>query len=145
MSLQIPGSISGVNPEAVIEQLMSLGQWSRNREGGQQDEYLCQEAIVHSVKTDLPSFPTATADWSHILDYPPISCLSTDDTGKGGEPSVPESDRDIQKAQEGLEKLEDIRPEKVKELKTQIEAGTYNIAGEDIAEKMIKRIIDPTA
>lgn len=65
--------------------------------------------------------------------------------GKGDEVRLSEFSKDVQKVQEGLKKVEDVRQEKVRELKAQIEAGTYEVSGKDIAEKMIKRIIDLTA
>ena len=68
-----------------------------------------------------------------------------DGTGKGDEVRLSEFSKDVQKVQEGLQKVEDVRQEKVKELKAKIEAGTYNVSGKDIAEKMIKRIIDLSA
>ncbi|MBW2599410.1 MAG: flagellar biosynthesis anti-sigma factor FlgM [Deltaproteobacteria bacterium] len=45
--------------------------------------------------------------------------------------------RDIQQAQKAVEKLPDVREEKVQELKDRIEAGKYDVNGEKIAEKML--------
>jgi negative regulator of flagellin synthesis FlgM len=45
--------------------------------------------------------------------------------------------RDIQQAEQAIEKLPDVREQKIQELKDQIEAGKYNVNGEKIAEKMI--------
>ena len=41
-----------------------------------------------------------------------------------------------------LEKVPDVREEKVAALKTAIEDGTYQVKGEEIAKKMIKEGID---
>ena len=45
--------------------------------------------------------------------------------------------RDIHQAEKALEKLPDVREEKVRELKDRIEAGKYDVNGEKIAEKML--------
>ncbi len=37
-----------------------------------------------------------------------------------------------------LKELPDVRSEKVEELKKQVESGTYNVSGKDIAEKIVK-------
>lgn len=46
--------------------------------------------------------------------------------------------KEIQKAKELLDSIPDIRKEKVAEIKAQIEDGTYEINGEQIALKMIE-------
>ena len=66
-------------------------------------------------------------------------------TGKTDEVRLSEFSRDIQKIQAGLDKVKDVREEKVKELKEKIESGSYDVSGRDIAEKMIQRIIDLSA
>jgi len=45
--------------------------------------------------------------------------------------------QDIKKLREALDKLPDIREEKVEDLKSQIKKGTYCVTGEKIAEKII--------
>lgn len=49
--------------------------------------------------------------------------------------------RDIQQAAKAIEKLPEVREEKVRELQEQIETGRYNVSGEKIAEKMISESI----
>jgi len=44
---------------------------------------------------------------------------------------------DFQKAQKAVEGLPDVRKEKVQQLKDQIQAGRYDVNGEEIAEKML--------
>ena len=44
--------------------------------------------------------------------------------------------RDVKLAKKAIEELPDVREERVRELKDQIEQGTYNVSGEKIAEKM---------
>ena len=44
---------------------------------------------------------------------------------------------DIQQARKAINNLPDVRTEKVEDLRTRIEQGTYHVNGEDIAEKMI--------
>lgn len=46
--------------------------------------------------------------------------------------------REIQEAMQILKSVPDVREDKVALLKQQIEAGTYEIEGEKIAEKMIR-------
>ena len=45
--------------------------------------------------------------------------------------------RDIQQIKSALAKLPEIREEKVQDLKKQVEAGTYNVSGDKIADKMV--------
>jgi len=45
--------------------------------------------------------------------------------------------KDIQHAEKAIEKLPDVREDKVQKLKDQIETGKYNVSGEKIAEKMM--------
>lgn len=40
------------------------------------------------------------------------------------------------KRMQGLQKLEEERTEKVKQIQAQVEAGTYHVASKDIAQKM---------
>ena len=51
--------------------------------------------------------------------------------------SLSSTARDIQLAEKVIEKLPDIREEKVQALKDQIATGKYNVSGEKIAEKMM--------
>ncbi|MBP7765342.1 MAG: flagellar biosynthesis anti-sigma factor FlgM [Deltaproteobacteria bacterium] len=51
--------------------------------------------------------------------------------------------REIQKAKVAVSELPDIREEKVQAIKAQVEKGTYNVSGEQIAEKMVgESIVD---
>jgi len=45
--------------------------------------------------------------------------------------------RDIMQAEKAIEKLPDVRAEKINELKARIESGNYYVSGEKIAEKMM--------
>ncbi len=46
--------------------------------------------------------------------------------------------KDVQDARDKLDAIPDIREEKVAEIKSQLEKGTYNIDGEKIALNMMK-------
>lgn len=46
--------------------------------------------------------------------------------------------RDVKDAREQLDSIPDVREEKVKEIKTQIEEGTYKVDGKKIAFNMIR-------
>ena len=45
--------------------------------------------------------------------------------------------RDIQQLKDAVSQLPDVREDKVNELKGQVEAGTYTVNGQKIAEKMV--------
>jgi len=49
--------------------------------------------------------------------------------------------KDIQQAKNALSKLPDVRDEKVQEIKSQVDKGTYNVNAEKIADKMVKESI----
>ena len=53
--------------------------------------------------------------------------------------------QEVVKAKEVYEKLPDTRSDLVDELKSKIEAGKYNVASKDVAEKIIHRaVVDKT-
>jgi len=45
--------------------------------------------------------------------------------------------KEIQQAKVEVSKVPDVREEKVQEIKGQVEKGTYNVSGEQIANKMV--------
>ncbi len=49
--------------------------------------------------------------------------------------------QDIQQVEKAIKELPDIREDKVAQLKSQIEAGTYSVDGEEIATRMIAESI----
>ena len=55
--------------------------------------------------------------------------------------SLSSAARDIQQAEKAIEKLPDVREEKVRELQDQIETRKYDVNGEKIAEKMLSESI----
>lgn len=55
--------------------------------------------------------------------------------------SLSSAARDIQQAEKAIEELPDVREEKVRELRDQIETGRYDVSGEKIAGKMISESI----
>jgi len=51
--------------------------------------------------------------------------------------------REIQQAKVEVSKAPDVREAKVQEIKSQVEQGTYNVSGEQIASKMVgESIVD---
>ena len=52
--------------------------------------------------------------------------------------------KEIQKVRETVEASPDVRMDKVKKLKNEIESGSYNVKGEAIAEEVIKRSLIDT-
>lgn len=51
--------------------------------------------------------------------------------------SLSSAARDIHQARKVVEKLPDVREEKIQELKDQVKSGKYDMNGEKIAEKMV--------
>ncbi|MCK8824170.1 flagellar biosynthesis anti-sigma factor FlgM [Fuchsiella alkaliacetigena] len=49
--------------------------------------------------------------------------------------------KEIQLAKENLANKEPVRQEKVDSLKQAIQSGNYNVSGEEVAEKMLERVI----
>ena len=49
--------------------------------------------------------------------------------------------RDIQQAKNAVTSLPDVRQEKVQEIKTQVDKGTYNVNAGKIADKMVNESI----
>ncbi|HZO91162.1 MAG TPA: flagellar biosynthesis anti-sigma factor FlgM [Chthonomonadaceae bacterium] len=48
---------------------------------------------------------------------------------------------EVQQVKKLIDELPDIREERVRELKAQIESGTYHVSGEDIADLIIRRAL----
>lgn len=49
--------------------------------------------------------------------------------------------RDIQQAKVAVSGLPDVREDKVQAIKAQVEKGTYNVSGEQIAQNMVEESI----
>jgi len=66
-----------------------------------------------------------------------------DKTVQPGDDSVRISDRakEVQKIAAEIQKLPDVREDKVREMKQLISSGNYSVSGEDVAEKMIKEMM----
>ena len=47
---------------------------------------------------------------------------------------------ELQKVKQRLDEVKDVRQAKVAKLKSQVQQGTYNVSGEDIAEKMLEQV-----
>ena len=52
--------------------------------------------------------------------------------------NISDAAKEIQEVRKELDKIPDVRTDKVEQLKNQIENGTYEIKSEEIAEKMLK-------
>jgi negative regulator of flagellin synthesis FlgM len=61
--------------------------------------------------------------------------------GSGEQVTFSQRAQDIQQVEKAINKLSDIREDKVAQLKSQIEAGTYSVDGEEIATKLIAESI----
>lgn len=63
-------------------------------------------------------------------------------TGKKDVVSISNQAKDFQTAMKALKEIPDIRKDKVEELALKIESGTYKVSEEDIADKILKSILD---
>jgi len=52
--------------------------------------------------------------------------------------------KDVQRVMAEIDKVPEVRTERVEELRSAIEAGTYNIRGEAVAEKMVRETLIDT-
>jgi negative regulator of flagellin synthesis FlgM len=59
--------------------------------------------------------------------------------------SISSEAKDFQTVMKGLKDVPDIRADKVKELSSRYDSGTYDVNGKDIADRVIKAIIDKKA
>jgi len=50
--------------------------------------------------------------------------------------------KDFQIAKQALNKISDVRADKVNDIKNRMEAGTYNINAEEVANKLVERFYD---
>lgn len=55
--------------------------------------------------------------------------------------SLSDRARDTQRIKQAIDKLPDVREEKVQELKSRIKEGTYSVSGEEIAGKMVREAL----
>ncbi|MGI6776725.1 MAG: flagellar biosynthesis anti-sigma factor FlgM [Acetivibrionales bacterium] len=56
--------------------------------------------------------------------------------------SISHEAKDFQTVMKALKEIPDIRSEKVKELAERYQSGNYNVNGRDIADKIVRSIID---
>jgi len=59
--------------------------------------------------------------------------------------SISSEAKDIQTAYKALKDVPDIRQNKVADITGRFEAGTYNVTGNDIMDKVIKNVFDKKA
>jgi negative regulator of flagellin synthesis FlgM len=55
--------------------------------------------------------------------------------------SLSHTSRDYNLAKKAIEKLPDVREEKIRGLKDQIEQGTYDVSGEKIVESILREYL----
>jgi negative regulator of flagellin synthesis FlgM len=56
--------------------------------------------------------------------------------------SISNQAKDYQTAMKAIKDVPDIRQDKVKELSEKFDSGTYSVSGNDVADKVLKSIID---
>jgi negative regulator of flagellin synthesis FlgM len=54
--------------------------------------------------------------------------------------AISELAKEVQVAKKAVDKVSDIRENKVNDIKAKIEAGTYNISASDIADKILNNL-----
>ncbi|MBF0330115.1 MAG: flagellar biosynthesis anti-sigma factor FlgM [Nitrospirae bacterium] len=60
---------------------------------------------------------------------------------KSDQVTVSEKAKEIGRLQQEVQKMPDVRADKVDDVKEKIKAGTYNVKGEAVAGKMLKEAI----
>ena len=55
---------------------------------------------------------------------------------------ISQAGRDYQTATQAVKEAADIREDKVNKIKEALASGTYNVSGEEFAEKMVSKIFD---
>jgi negative regulator of flagellin synthesis FlgM len=55
--------------------------------------------------------------------------------------SLSHASRDLNLAKKAIEKLPDVREEKIQRLRDQIEQGTYDVSGEKISESILREYL----
>jgi negative regulator of flagellin synthesis FlgM len=79
-----------------------------------------------------------------VQQYQKINKVQSDSSQKVGGNAAPEEKvnlsakaRDIQQLRDAVNRLPDVREDKVRELKEQVDKGTYTVDGQKVAEKMV--------
>lgn len=55
---------------------------------------------------------------------------------------ISQTGKDYQTAVQAVKEADDIREDKVSQIKAQLASGTYNVSGEEFAERMVAKIFD---
>ncbi|MEN6317582.1 MAG: flagellar biosynthesis anti-sigma factor FlgM [Syntrophaceae bacterium] len=79
-----------------------------------------------------------------LQQYQKINKVQSDSNQRVGGNAAPEEKvnlsamaRDIQQLRDAVNQLPDVREDKIRELKEQVDKGTYAVNGQKIAEKMV--------
>lgn len=59
--------------------------------------------------------------------------------------AISKTAKEYQVAQKALTKVSDVRQEKIDELKSRVESGTYNVNASEIADKIVNNMFDTKA
>lgn len=62
--------------------------------------------------------------------------------GKKDQVEISSVGKDFQIAKQALNKISDVRTDKVNDIKNRMEAGTYNMNAEEVANKLLERFYD---
>jgi negative regulator of flagellin synthesis FlgM len=62
-------------------------------------------------------------------------------TAKADTVNISDAAKEIQEVRNQLDAIPDVRAEKVEQLKSQIENGTYEVKSEEIADKMLREAL----
>lgn len=59
--------------------------------------------------------------------------------------SISNEAKDYQTIMKAMKDIPDIRPDKINELASKYESGSYDVSGRDIADKLLKSVVDKKA
>jgi len=97
---------------------------------------------INSNMVDLANYLKGVKKYNHSKED--IQVKTAANSVESDKVQISKRSKEIQRVREAVEASPDVRSEKVKELKTAVESGSYNVKGEAIAEEMIKRSVIDT-
>jgi negative regulator of flagellin synthesis FlgM len=91
-------------------------------------------------------FANSPSSTSGKRTYAVVSENAVSHTGRAANVDISDRAQEVQRITQLIKDLPDVREDRVRELKAQVENGTYNVSSEDIADLIIRRALaDNTA
>jgi negative regulator of flagellin synthesis FlgM len=101
---------------------------------------------IEEVNRLLAFTPPVKAGGSATAVTPSSTAYDASDGRAAASVEVSSTAQEVQQVKKLVNQLPDVRTDRVQALKTQIENGTYQVSGEDIADLIIRRTLaDNTA